>query len=42
VKVAGRNATQAWVRSDLFSGQTLIVYPPAGVTDGSRAWLRRT
>lgn len=34
--IGGRNATHAWVRSGLQAGDTVIVYPPTGVTEGAR------
>lgn len=36
VEIGARNASMAWVKSGLDPQATLIVYPPAGVTDGRR------
>ena len=41
VDVGGRNGSQAWVRSGLQPGQTVIVYPPAAVADGRRVKPRQ-
>lgn len=41
VDVGGRNGSQAWVRSGLQPGQTVIVYPPAAVADGRRVKARK-
>lgn len=40
VDLAARNATEAWVRGGLTAGQTVVVYPPASLADGSRAHAR--
>jgi HlyD family secretion protein len=40
VEVGGRNGTYAWVRSGLATGQQVIVYPAANVTDGKRVKTR--
>lgn len=41
VDVAGRNGSEAWVRSGLRPGQSVIVYPPPTVTDGQRVQDRK-
>ncbi len=41
VDVGGRNGSQAWVRSGLQAGQTVVVYPPAAVADGQRVKARK-
>lgn len=41
VEVAGRNGSDAWVRSGLEAGQRVIVYPPPAVEDGKRVAIRR-
>jgi HlyD family secretion protein len=41
VKLAGRNATAAWVTDGLKAGTTVIVYPPAAVHDGVRVRERK-
>jgi HlyD family secretion protein len=41
VEVAARNGSSAWVRSGLAPGQTVVVYPPASVKDGSRVRARQ-
>jgi HlyD family secretion protein len=40
VEVAARNGTQAWVRSGLTPGESVVVYPPAALADGSRVKVR--
>ncbi|HXD42818.1 MAG TPA: efflux RND transporter periplasmic adaptor subunit [Ramlibacter sp.] len=40
VEVAARNGTQAWVRSGLTPGESVVVYPPASLADGSRVKVR--
>ena len=41
VTLGGRNGSQAWVRSGLSVGQTVIEYPPAAVADGVRIQARQ-
>jgi HlyD family secretion protein len=41
VEVAGRNGTDAWIRSGLQAGQSVIIYPPPAVEDGKRVEVRR-
>lgn len=41
VEVAGRNGSEAWIRSGLQAGQAVIVYPPPAVADGKRVRVRR-
>ena len=36
VELGARNATDAWIRSGIAAGATVIVYPPAKVRDGAR------
>lgn len=36
VTLGGRNGSQAWVQGGLAAGESVIVYPPAGVADGVR------
>ncbi len=36
VQIGARNAGEAWIRAGLEPGDRVIVYPPAGVTDGAR------
>lgn len=40
VEIGGRNGTLAWVRSGVAEGSTVIVYPPAGLSDGARVTAR--
>lgn len=40
VEIGGRNGTDAWVRSGLAAGQTVIVYPPPALQDGKRVKTR--
>ncbi len=40
VQVADRNATVAWVRGGVTSGQTVILYPAAAVADGRSVKIR--
>jgi HlyD family secretion protein len=42
VQIDARNSSQAWVRQGLATGERVIVYPPAGVTDGVRVRERGT
>jgi HlyD family secretion protein len=41
VELGGRNAVSAWVRDGLKAGDTVIVYPPATVSDGARVRARQ-
>lgn len=41
VELGGRNGSEAWVRSGLAPGQTVIVYPPPAVADGKRVRPRQ-
>ena len=41
VQLAARNGAQAWVTSGVNPGASVIVYPPASVTDGARVALRK-
>lgn len=41
VEVAGRNGSQAWIRSGLEPGGTVIIYPPPAVADGQRVQARK-
>lgn len=41
VEVAGRNGSEAWIRSGLEPGQSVVVYPPPSLADGKRIALRR-
>ncbi len=40
VDVAGRNGSEAWVRSRVRPGQTVVIYPPPTVSDGRRVQKR--
>ncbi|MDP3310783.1 MAG: HlyD family efflux transporter periplasmic adaptor subunit, partial [Polaromonas sp.] len=40
VEVGARNNNEAWLRSGLTEGQTVIVYPPAAIRDGSKVRVR--
>jgi HlyD family secretion protein len=40
VEVAGRNGAQASVRKGLTPGESVVVYPPASLADGSRVKVR--
>ncbi|HJV61379.1 MAG TPA: HlyD family efflux transporter periplasmic adaptor subunit [Albitalea sp.] len=40
VQLGGRNASQAWIRSGLEAGASVIVYPPAAVKEGVRVRAR--
>jgi len=40
VTLGGRNGSQAWVQAGLADGETVIIYPPAGVADGVRVQPR--
>ncbi len=41
VQIGARNANQAWVRSGLAAGATVIVYPGSAVHEGVRVKLRK-
>jgi HlyD family secretion protein len=41
VELGARNGSAAWIKSGLVPGQTVIVYPPSSVSDGSRVRARR-
>lgn len=41
VDVAARNGSEAWVRSGLQPGQSVILYPPPSVSDGQRVQRRK-
>ena len=41
VEIGGRNGNEAWVKSGLQAGQTVIVYPPPAVADGKRVEPRK-
>lgn len=41
VDLGGRNGSEAWVRSGLEPGQSVILYPPPTVSDGQRVQTRR-
>jgi len=41
VELGGRNGSEAWVRSGLKAGDTVIVYPPPAVSDGKRVEARK-
>jgi HlyD family secretion protein len=41
VELGGRNGSEAWVRSGLQPGQSVILYPPPSVSDGQRVQARR-
>lgn len=40
VDVAARNGSQAWIRTSLAPGDTVVVYPPAALADGRRVRVR--
>jgi HlyD family secretion protein len=40
VDVAARNGTEAWVRTQLAARDTVVVYPPAALSDGRRVRVR--
>lgn len=40
VELGARNGTDAWIRSGLRPGMSVIVYPPAAVKDGGRVQAR--
>ena len=39
-EVAGRNGSEAWIRSGLAAGQSVVVYPPPALGDGKRIGVR--
>lgn len=41
VTVGARNGQHAWLQQGLAPGSTVIVYPPAAVTDGARVKVRK-
>jgi HlyD family secretion protein len=41
VDLGGRNGSEAWVRTGLQAGDTVIVYPPPTVSDGKRVETRK-
>jgi len=41
VSVGARNGVDAWVQNGLSSGASVIVYPPASVSDGARVKIRK-
>ena len=41
VELAGRNGSEAWVRTGLKPGDQVILYPPPSVSDGQRVQARR-
>lgn len=41
VELGGRNGNEAWVRSGVKPGESVILYPPPGVSDGQRVQVRR-
>ena len=40
VELGARNATEAWIRSGIAAGATVILYPPAAAKDGLRVTSR--
>jgi HlyD family secretion protein len=40
VELGARNGSQAWIKGGLAEGATVIVYPPAGLSDGARVKAR--
>jgi HlyD family secretion protein len=40
VEVAARNGGEAWVRTRLAPGETVVVYPPAALADGRKVRVR--
>lgn len=40
VKLGGRQGTMAWIQSGLTPGQVVVLYPGAGLKDGSRVRIR--
>jgi HlyD family secretion protein len=41
VEVAARNGSEAWVRTGVAPGDTVVVYPPAALSDGRKVRVRR-
>jgi HlyD family secretion protein len=41
VSLAARNATHAWLKDGLEAGLSVVIYPPAALTDGVAVRLRR-
>ncbi len=41
IVLGGRNTTFAWVRSGLSAGQSVVIYPPATLTDGQAIRIRK-
>jgi HlyD family secretion protein len=41
VEIGGRNGNEAWVKSGLKQGDSVVVYPPPAVADGKRVQVRR-
>ena len=41
VEVGGRNGSEAWIRSGLKPGQSVIVYPPQAIAEGGRVVARK-
>lgn len=41
VQIGGRNGAEAWVQSGLAAGASVLIYPPAKVTDGARVSVRK-
>lgn len=40
VDVAARNGTEAWVRTGVAPGESVVVYPPAALSDGRKVRVR--
>jgi HlyD family secretion protein len=40
VDVAARNGTEAWVRTGVAPGESVVVYPPAALADGRKVRIR--
>jgi HlyD family secretion protein len=40
VEVAARNGTDAWVRTGVAPGESVVVYPPAALADGRKVRIR--
>ena len=41
IELGARNGVDAWIRQGLRDGDTVIVYPPAVVRDGTRVAVRK-
>lgn len=41
VELGGRNGSEAWIRSGLQPGQSVIIYPPPAVAEGGRIAVRK-